>query len=360
MTAATLTPTAVTPTGTTSTYRTRTADTAAGLTAAPWTALPAGGAIADPKQFIQYEATLGTTNGAVTPRLDKVDVAFTTDTDAPTLTLGVAVTGKTATATFTAAGNTGAVQCSLDGGAAADCTSPKAYAGLSEGNHTIKVTAKDAVGNEGSATRTFVVDTTAPNVTIGNPSVSGTSASVPFSVNEAGTVTCKLDGGAFASCASPATYSSLAPGAHTIVVRAIDGRGNAGSASRSFTIAPSGGGGGGGGGGGDTTGPNVLVLGRSLKVSDSGVAKLRVRCPRSEESCAITVKVKSNGKRIARKTLTVPGGSTRTFRLKLSSSARAKLADLGRIKAKAVITATDAAGNSKTTTRRITLKAPAV
>ena len=170
---------------------------------------------------------------------------------------------------------------------------------------------------------------------------------------------CKLDGGAFASCASPATYSSLAAGAHTLVVQATDGRGNAGSASRSFTIAAvrrwrrqhA---------GGDTTQPNVLVLGRSLKVSDSGVAKLRVRCPRSEESCAITVKVKSNGKRIARKTLTVPGGSTRTFRLKLSSSARAKLADLGRIKAKAVITATDAAGNSKTTTRRITLKAPAV
>ena len=104
----------------------------------------------------------------------------------------------------------------------------------------------------------------------------------------------------------------------------------------------------------------MLVLGRSLKVSDSGVAKLRVRCPRSEERCAITVKVKKNGKRIARKTLSVPGGSTRTFRLKLSSSARAKLADLGRMKAKAVITATDAAGNTKTTTRRITLKAPAV
>ena len=144
------------------------------------------------------------------------------------MTLGVAVAGKTATATFTAAGNTGAVQCSLDGGAAADCTSPKAYAGLSEGSHSIKVTAKDAVGNEGSATKTFVVDTTAPKVTIGNPSISGTGASVPFSVNEAATVACKLDGGAFASCASPAKYSNLAAGAHTIVVRATDARGNTG------------------------------------------------------------------------------------------------------------------------------------
>ena len=166
------------------------------------------------------------------------------------------------------------------------------------------------------------------------------------------------------ACASPATYSSLAPGAHTIVVRAIDRSRQRGLAAATFTIVPSGGGTTAGRWAGeqpgDTTGPNVLVLGRSLKVSNSGVAKLRVRCPRSEESCAITVKVKSNGKRIARKTLTVPGRSTRTFRLKLSSSARAKLADLGRIKAKAVITATDAAGNSKTTTRRITLKAPAV
>ena len=172
---------------------------------------------------------------------------------------------------------------------------------------------------------------------------------------------CKLDGGAFAACASPATFSNLAPGAHTVVVQATDGRGNAGSASRSFTIAAqTGGGGGGGTTPGDTTKPNVLVLGRSLKVSDSGVAKLRIRCPRSETSCSITVKVKKNGKRLARKTLTVPGGSTRTFRLQLSSSARAKLAERGKIKATAVISATDAAGNAKTTTRRITLKAPAV
>ena len=81
----------------------------------------------------------------------------------------VAVTGTTAKATFNAAGNPAAVQCSLDSGAAAACTSPKAYAGLADGRHTIKVTAKDAVGNVGFATKTFDVDTTAPNVTIGEP-----------------------------------------------------------------------------------------------------------------------------------------------------------------------------------------------
>ena len=267
------------------------------------------------------------------------------------------MTGKTATATFTAAGNTGAVQCSLDGGAAADCTSPKAYAGLSDGNHTITVTAKDAVNNVGSATKTFVVDTTAPKVTIGNPSLSGTSASVPFSVNEAGTVACKLDGGAFASCASPATYSNLAAGAHTIVVRAIDGRGNAGSASRSFTIASS------GGGGGGRRRHDAAERARAGPLAE-GLGQRRREAARPLPAVGGELRDhrqgEENGKRIARKTLTVPGGSTRTFRLKLSSSARAKLADLGRIKAKAVITATDAAGNSKTTTRRITLKAPAV
>ena len=74
----------------------------------------------------------------------------------------------------------------------------------------------------------------------------------------------------------------------------------------------------------------------------------------------MTIKVKKGGKRIARKTLTLSSGVTRTFRLQLSSSARAKLAADGQIKAKAVITAIDAAGNTKTTTRRITIKAPAV
>jgi hypothetical protein len=53
------------------------------------------------------------------------------------------------------------------------------------------------------------------------------------------TFQCSLDGGAWTSCASPKTYSSLAAGQHTFRVRALDGAGNIDGtpASRTFTKA---------------------------------------------------------------------------------------------------------------------------
>ncbi len=336
-------------------FDTRTAASEADLTAAPWTALGAGGAVAGAKPFVQYRATLTTTTPAVTPRLDKVDVAFTVDDEAPVVAIhGVDVTGASATATFGVTGATGDIMCSLDGGTAAACTSPKTYAGLADGAHTLKVVAKDAVANEGSDTKTFTVDTTAPRVTIGAVAVSGTSASVPFSTDDAGaSIACKLDAGAFTACASPAQFSGLAGGAHTVVVRATDARGNAGQATATFVVAAPA-----LSGDTDTKKPKVRVLGRRLKVSHRGVAKLRVRCPRSESECKVTVKLKQRGKRVARKKLTLSGGETRTFRLRLSAKARAKLAARGRMRAKAVVRAVDEAGNAKKTERRVTLLAP--
>ena len=211
----------------------------------------------------------------------------------------------------------------------------------------------------------FTVDDQAPAVTIDGVTVNGTTAKVAFRQDDAAAkVECALDGGAFASCASPAELSGLAVGSHTIVVRATDVVGNVGSATRTFAVAaPNGGSGGSGGapqpgGGGsasDATEPKVLVLGRSLSVSSRGVTKLKIRCPRAETTCAVTVKLKLAGKRIARKTLTMSGGSVKTFRLQLSQSARQKLATRSQIKVSAVVVAVDAAGNRYATTRRVTL-----
>jgi hypothetical protein len=54
--------------------------------------------------------------------------------------------------------------CKLDSGAATSCTSPKTYSSLAQGKHTFTVT-----GANGSATRTWTVDTVAPTPAIAAP-----------------------------------------------------------------------------------------------------------------------------------------------------------------------------------------------
>src|SRR5262249_53403544 len=80
------------------------------------------------------------------------------------------------------------------------------------------------------ATRTWTVDTGAPDTTITSaPSgvVNSSSASISFTSSEAGsTFTCKLDSGSASACTSPKTYSGLGDGSHTVVVTATDSGGN--------------------------------------------------------------------------------------------------------------------------------------
>jgi hypothetical protein len=85
-------------------------------------------------------------------------------------------------------------------------------------------------------------DTTPPDSSIDSgPSgtVSDASATFVFSSTESGsTFECRLDGTAWASCTSPASYSGLAAAAHSFDVRATDAAGNtdATPAGRSWTI----------------------------------------------------------------------------------------------------------------------------
>lgn len=132
-------------------------------------------------------------------------------------------------------------QCSVDGGGFAACTSPFTPT-LSDGARSFAVRAVDAVGNldPTPATRSFTIDSTPPTVSItSGPSgtVGTASATFGFSASEAATFACSLDGGGFASCTSPATFSGLANGSHTFAVRATDSAGNAGPAtSATWTV----------------------------------------------------------------------------------------------------------------------------
>jgi len=89
----------------------------------------------------------------------------------------------------------------------------------------------------------WILDRSAPNTTITDaPStwISSTSAAVQFDSNEAGTFECKLDSGDYATCVSGWTVSDLAPGAHTVHVRAVDMAGNtdATPATATFNVDP--------------------------------------------------------------------------------------------------------------------------
>ena len=175
---------------------------------------------------------------------------FTVDTTPPVVTITSGPTNPTANATptfmFTVTGGAVTIECST-GGAFVACTSPLTTATLADGSHTFTVRAFDTAGNMGSASQTFVVDTTGPTVTItskpANPTNNKTGT-FTFTVSE-GSPQCKLDGGAFAPCVSGVAYPNLVDGSHTFTVQSMDALGNIGSATYTWTI--------------DATGPTVTI-----------------------------------------------------------------------------------------------------
>jgi subtilisin-like proprotein convertase family protein len=114
---------------------------------------------------------------------------------------------------------------------------------LAPGTYTARAEQQDTAGNLGtSATSTFTIDTAAPNTSIGagpEGTLNSTDALFEFTSTEAdSSFECRLDGGGFAACSSPKSYTGLSEGPHTFEVRATDPAGNTdGSpATRSWTI----------------------------------------------------------------------------------------------------------------------------
>jgi len=182
--------------------------------------------------------------------------SWVSDTGAPTVSITAGPSGATnaTSATFSFSSNEfGATfECSLDGGAFAACSNPVTFPSLAGGEHTLMVRARDAVGTlSETATRTWTVDTLAPDTTITQKpeaQTQETSAIFAFQSETGATFECSLDMGTYAACSSPVTYSDLVPGNHTFSVRAKDVAGNvdATPASHSWAInrptSPGGGG----------------------------------------------------------------------------------------------------------------------
>ena len=187
--------------------------------------------------------------------------SFTVDTTPPDTSIesGPSGTITTADADFAFSGtphaDTAELQCSLDGADFSECQSPKTFALLPDGAHTVSFRAVDAAGNADPtpAQRSFTVDTTPPDTQI-DSGPSGTiatdAASFRFSgrpASDAGRLECSIDGSTFAACGSPKQFTALSDGFHRVSFRAIDAVGNADAtpAARGFTV--------------DTTAPTTTI-----------------------------------------------------------------------------------------------------
>lgn len=149
-------------------------------------------------------------------------------------------------------------RCTVDpasGGQAAPCASGDVLTFTTEGSHTLEVTATDAGGTVSPPSRvSFAVSFAAPTPVVTVPSADGavlTSAptfefSSPGDANVA--FRCRVDATAFEACTSPRSYTGMTAGAHTFTVEATNTLGNAGTASRAFTVVIP-----------DTTAPVVTV-----------------------------------------------------------------------------------------------------
>ena len=206
-----------------------------------------GAAIPAVSRYLQYAAVLTTADVTRTPVLNDVTINYVGGVDSTppdtAITSGpMASTSSTdATFTFTSTKAGGVFGCSLDSAAFVICSTPQLYSGLAAGNHNFRVRAADAALNLDPTPASFnwTIDLGAPDTAIVSaPPAAGPSATASFSFASTkpnSTFGCSLDGGPFATCASPVSYNSLVGGTHIFMVRAIDSLGNADPTPASFT-----------------------------------------------------------------------------------------------------------------------------
>lgn len=117
-----------------------------------------------------YTAIASNASGQVSP--PSAAVTVTVDTAAPDTTIDSGPSGPvnvpSASFAFSSPEMGTTFECSLEGEPFARCDPPKDYAGLSDGERTLRVRAVDRAGNEDPtpASRTWNVDTSAPSGTV--------------------------------------------------------------------------------------------------------------------------------------------------------------------------------------------------
>ena len=277
--------------------------------------------------------------------------SFVVDTVPPTVTItgGPAAPSKTRAASFSwSASEAATFQCSIDGGPATACSSPRSYSGLADGSHHFTVAGTDDASNHGSAAaRTWSVDTVPPSVTItSGPTglVKTRTASFRWTASEAATFKCSLDRGAVIACSSPRSYNGLVDGSHQLTVVGTDRAGNHSSAAaRAWSV--------------DATAPGGSVAVPKQKLGTVLRKGLRIKLGATETvTYALTVEIAGSTRLFAKRsgsqaagqaglTIRPLAGAKKLLRKRRSATLIIKLIDV------------DAAGNpSSVVTRRVKLK----
>ncbi|HEY1086423.1 MAG TPA: Ig-like domain-containing protein, partial [Archangium sp.] len=113
---------------------------------------------------------------------------------------------------------------------------------LTDGTHGLVATAeKDGATSMPSSETTIRIDTTPPDVNVEGtppePIPSTTGTTFTWAIESDTTYECSIDGGAFQECTAPFNVPGLAPGEHTITVRATDAAGNVNETSTTWLVS---------------------------------------------------------------------------------------------------------------------------
>lgn len=270
-------------------------------------------------------------------------------------------------------------QCKLDGADWSSCASPKSYDGLPEGQRLFQVRAMNSFGvvDPEPATRSWTVDRTAPQVVISAPNRGAHAASFSFGGIDEVTAPdelvfeCRLDDGNWEACSSPITYTGVSVGRHTFGVRATDEAGNSAEGGIIFTISSS---------GGSTPPPPpppvalsqpkllslVLISGRTIKVSQRRVARIRLNCSGNRE-CKGVVTLATAGRvrvsrnrvvKLATRRFNIRPGGAKKVNVRLSRKMYRLVKRLRRVPSVVVVKDRDSAGRPRTSTRPVLITAP--
>jgi len=139
----------------------------------------------------------------------------------------------TATFAFESSEPNSTFECNLDGLGWENCSTPKTYTGLADGNHSFEVRATDAAGNTDSSPSLWnwlidssilppdtFIDSTPPAKTF------LTTAIFEFSSDDVeATFECSLNNESWSTCTSPQNYENIPTGDSNFRVRAVNGAG---------------------------------------------------------------------------------------------------------------------------------------